>query len=472
MSFTIATKREVKAHFGTALYKHVEPMFNAMVEGSFFCDDAAITKTKIHTVKVSTENFVKLKPALQRKKLKIESKQGKLSCDAVLGGYTIRFLETGKKSVTSGDAQSTAKQERATLWVIKKILKEKKTYKKPGDITKTKAENQELLEIYPEIQDTAWLQHLFAQQQKIKELYGSKTFDVYNRDGGFMDWITALIRTKFGIAKKDSWNPADIWLIKNEDKVKKEITDCVSGKSPSLEKLNDLMIRQFNKCELIGISLKMPSTKTARYTKVNMNPMSEQPLDYKLTGIKFTMSINGKNMLDTTDTVITVSAGTNDTATFQIRQNSKGFNNLKFEPTKKGAGAARLGKTPLDMLKAMLSGDYGIGTDVFVNDWNRHPKDLPEFNEKQNEYIDKFKTINSNRLVTTGIKSTEFGPNVKASFGTTDWQNGYITSKLMQLNFIHAILTLTEKQRNSLLTNMLYLAMKQGPQFGPHGKLY
>ena len=34
-----------------------------------------------------------------------------------------------------------------------------------------------------------------------------KKFDVYNRDAGFMDWISAIIKTKFGISKKDSWNP-------------------------------------------------------------------------------------------------------------------------------------------------------------------------------------------------------------------------------------------------------------------------
>src|SRR6056300_592670 len=197
MSFVLATRREVKAHFGTALYKQLEPLFNAMMEGSFFCDDAPVTQTKIHTVKVSTENFVKLKPALNRKKFKIESKAGKLTCDAPFGKYVIRFVETGKKSVTSGDAQSTAKQERATLWVVQKALKEGKVFRTPGDITKSKKDIQELLEIYPEVQDTGWLNHLHAQQQRMVQLYKGKTFNVYNRDGGFMDWISAIVRTKF-----------------------------------------------------------------------------------------------------------------------------------------------------------------------------------------------------------------------------------------------------------------------------------
>ena len=472
MAFTLTTKTEVQQSFGTDLYRKAEPYFKAMVEGSFFTDDVRITSGKIHITKVSKSNFDKLRPLLQKNKQKIETKGGKLTCDVPLGKYTIRFLETGKKSVTSGDAQSTAKQERATLWVIKKVLQENKVYRTPGDITKNKKETKELLEIYPEVLDTGWLDHLFAQQKKMVQIYKGKKFDVYNRDAGFMDWISAIIKTKFGISKKDSWNPADIWLIKDEEKVKQEIRDAVAGRAPSLEKLNDLMIQQFKEHRLVGVSLKMPSTKEAKWQLVNMGAKTDKPLDYKLTNIKMTMTINNQNELDTTDTIIKVSAGPNTEASFQIRQNSKGFNNLKFEPTMKGAGAARLGKTPLDLLKAMMTGDFKIPLTKFVNDWNEHPKTVTEFNEQQKDYEDKFKLVNRHKMVTTGIQDGHFVKNIKASFGTTDWQSGYTTSKLMQLNFVNAILELSDKDMNTLLTNMLYLAMKKGPQFGAHGKLY
>ena len=471
MSFNIASKSEVRKHFGTDLYKAVEPLFNTMLEGSFFCDDAPVTRNKIHTVKVSTVNFQKLKPALNRQKQKVEIKAGKLSCDVPVGDYTIRFVETGKKSVTSGDAQSTAKQERASLWVIKKVLQEGKTYQLPGDITKDKKELKELLEIYPEVLDTGWVDLLFAQAKKMKQLYTGKRFTEYNRDGGFMDWISAIVKTKFGISKKDSWNPADIWLINDEDKVKDEIRQATAGKNPSLEKLNDLMIKQFKEHRCVGVSLKMPSTKEARWQLVNMKASSDAPISYKLENIKHTMTLKPNNQLDTTDTIITVSSGIN-TATFQIRQNSKGFNNLKFEPTMKGASSARLGKTPLDMLRAMMTGDFNIPLSDFQNDWNKHPKTVGEFDAVEKEYEEKFKMVNNHRMVETGITNAEFVPNIKASFGTVDWQSGYTTSKLMQLRFVCAILYLKEDELNTMLTNMLYLAMKTGTQFGAHGKLY
>ena len=102
----------------------------------------------------------------------------------------------------------------------------------------------------------------------------------------------------------------------------------------------------------------------------------------------------------------------------------------------------------------------------------RYMSVITEFNEQQKDYEDKFKLVNRHKMVTTGIQDKDFVKNIKASFGTTDWQSGYTTSKLMQLNFVNAILELSDKDMNTLLTNMLYLAMKKGPQFGAHGKLY
>ena len=56
-----------------------------------------------------------------------------------------------------------------------------------------------------------------------------------------MDYISNLIRDKFKISKKDSWNPADIWLISNENNVKQTINKAMEGKSVSISKLNDVM---------------------------------------------------------------------------------------------------------------------------------------------------------------------------------------------------------------------------------------
>ena len=232
------------------------------------------------------------------------------------------------------------------------------------------------------------------------------------------------------------------------------------------DRLNDEMRRMYKKRELCGISLKAVSGKTARFLEVNMSSDIPNPLAYELSNIVMKMSIDSNNKLDSTDTVIHVS-GESHSSKFQIRQNSKGFNNLKFEPTQVGAGAARLGKVPLDMLKKLLP-DYGIKD--FTNRWQDYPHNGLEFEEVGDEYVEMFEEIHSD--TDNRIKKDEFYDNIANSFMTSDSTNGYTTSKLMQLKFVHRLMTLSESKRNELLTEMLYLAKKMGPRFGPHGKLY
>jgi len=156
-------------------------------------------------------------------------------------------------------------------------------------------------------------------------------------------------------------------------------------------------------------------------------------------------------------------------AKFQIRQNSKGFSNLKFEPTQRGAGAARLGKVPLSMLKVLLE-SYGITERDFENRWQMYPGNGQEFEDEQDDYKKMFDAIHGD--VETNIQKDDFVPNVMRSFETTDVSNGYITSKLQQLKFVYHLLSLSTDEQNILLTEMLYLGAKKGKIFGPHGKLY
>jgi hypothetical protein len=276
-----------------------------------------------------------------------------------------------------------------------------------------------------------------------------------------MDYISKHIKNRYGIAKKDSWNPADIWLIKDEAKVVREIEA-----TKSLQQLNDVMRKQYREARCVGISLKAISGANARFEEVNLKDNFKNSDEYTLNNIRMNMKVDAKGRLSTTDTVITIKSGSFG-AKFQLRQNSKGFNNLKFEPTQIGAGAARLGKVPLDMLKSLLK-DYGIKD--FDNKWQNYPLSGLEYEEEGSYYVKMFKKVKS--IADTGVSLAKFNDNMIKSFDTDDTENGYTTSKLMQLHFVYGLCSLSDKQRNDLLTEMLYLAMKKGPKFGPFGKLY
>ena len=324
MAFNIATRLGVQKHLKATLYNMSKPYFAKMQEGAFFCDDAPVSSSKIHTVKVSTANFVAIKPLLNKDKAKEVTRGGKKSADVDFGVGTLRFLETGKVSVSASDGQTTAKQERASLEMVKRVLQENKSYATPQMIAKDKPFFDRLMKVYPEINDV-WLQGLHAQGVKIKSLYAGAGFTEVNRDAGFMDFISTLIRTKFGISKKDAWNPADIWLIKDETKVRKKLLESVSGPNPSVSRLNDVMRVMYKNKTLVGVSLKAVSGKTAKWENVNTVSNIPQSEQLKLDSIRMTMTSNSDGTLGTTDTVITVKTGTAG-AKFQLRQNSKGFN--------------------------------------------------------------------------------------------------------------------------------------------------
>jgi len=170
------------------------------------------------------------------------------------------------------DAITTQKQELASLWIIKQALGQQGIKYQTVDQLKNDADGyKELTEIYPEVNEL-WLKGLVAQQITVRNnVLGGGHYTTFNRDGGFMDFISNLVRTKFKISKKDSWNPADIWVIKNEQLTIEKIKNAVRGNHPTITELNNVMKRLWHDKELKGISLKAVSGETALWEEVNLD---------------------------------------------------------------------------------------------------------------------------------------------------------------------------------------------------------
>ena len=86
-----------------------------------------------------------------------------------------------------------------------------------------------------------------------------------------MEFISNLVRDKFKISKKDNWNPADIWVIQNEQKAIDKIKEAVRGNYPTITELNNVMKAMWRDKELKGISLKAISGETAIWEEVNLD---------------------------------------------------------------------------------------------------------------------------------------------------------------------------------------------------------
>ena len=453
MAYNLTTIRELKKHAPF----DVSIVTDTLKDGEFFADDKRVSpSTKIYVVKIPKASQTRLATALKRRgydfsKDKVDIPTGYNKC-------SIRLQKSGKTAVAS-DGKTTAMQEVASLIIIQDALQNNKRYANVKSLMKAPV-FKDIVSAYPDINDT-WCKGLLAQANKMRSQFSGTKFDTYNRDGGFMDYITDHVRKRYGISQKDSWNPADIWLIKNERQVRKEL-----DATTSIRELNDVMRSMYRERRLCGISLKAVSGTSARFEEVNMSGELLDPNAYSLSAIKIKFNLNNNDQLDSTDAVISISGKVN--SKFQIRQNSKGFNNLKFEPTQVGAGAARLGKVPLDMLRTLLK-DFGVTT--FNNKWQLYPQTSVDFEKEMKKYQKMFDDVYSE--IDSNIPSKKFfSANVLKSFSTNDGPFGYTTSKLMQLSFIHSVLALSKTERNKLFTQMLYLAKKEGPIFGPFGKLY
>ena len=458
MAFNITTKKELKKHVDF----DISIITDNLKDGQFFGDEKKITPTtKVYTVTIPKGADSDLKPALRKLGVKSPFSKDKVELETNTG-ITLRLRKTGKTSVGRvSDAQETAKQERASLLIIEEAIENKKTYRDNTALQKAPI-FKKLAEVYPEINDT-WCKSFAAQGRKMRTKFSNDRFETYNRDNGFMDWYTKHVNTRYQIKKKDSLNPADIWMI-NEEKVVKNRLNIARN----LQEHNNIMRKLYKERKLCGISLKAVSGNNARFEEVNMKETLPETESYMLDNITMKMSITPEGRLDTTDTVIKISAETKSIS-FQIRPNSKGFNNLKFESSQKGAGAARLGKAPLNMVKKMLE-SYGILESDFENKWQMYPGNGAEFEEEQDDYKMMFDAIHGD--VVSNIQKDDFIPNVARSFETTDVANGYITGKLMQLKFVYHLLQLTDEEQGRLLTEMAYASQKIGKIFGPFGKLY
>lgn len=443
--------------------------FGAMTKGidanSFFADKLWSKDSKQWQVKTSADNVSKIQKNWSGGQLNA----GKSYIAQTSKGYAVKFIiskKTGVGGGTAADAKTTRMQELGSAWIMRRAIQDNYRYKDWQSIKKD-PKYSELVKIYPAVdEDPEWLQGYYAQQKKMLEEFSGATFTEFNREGGFMDYISDLVRDKFGIAKKDTWNPADIWLIRDESKVIKTINETVKGSkaSQTINELNAVLRKLFNERKVVGISLKKISGKVARYEEVNVKGedlQSNYNYSVKKSVIDLTFS-NGN--FGTQDARVFVE-GDGTEYNFQIKGNdSSKISNLKFEPTAKGAAAARIGKAPVNMVADLIS-DNKMN---FTNSTSLFPKNSAEFEKDKAKYVSMFTFLQS-KVETRINTSAEFAKNM--SYGFNEIPHTAV-SKLMELQFLHELYKLNEKKRNEMMTDMVFIAMKKGKKFGPFGKLY
>ena len=361
-----------------------------------------------------------------------------------------------------------------------------------------------------------WLNSFYFSQKVLLKKYSNSTFQRFERDGGFMDYISKLINVKFNISKKDTWNPADVWAIKGtQQQIEKFIEDGLKNvddykvaaskfKDDKLDnyiragvlKLNSLLIDLLTGTnpKVVGISLKLTDSG-AHIEEVNFDKVKEKveenkflidtmadsfkvdPKEDFVCNFAISKLATSKGTFTQDVRVLAEDLNSGDGYNFQIKANSsestKG-SNLKFELTIKGKGAARGGKVPVELVEALVN---KIQRGAFVNDYNKYPRTVKEFMEnleKGKKYKTMFTKVKNN-VKDIGVDYPDFVANVADAFNRGGTFATNATCKLMGFEFLHFLLSIDEKKMRSLITDMSFLAQKKNIRgydtFGPFIKI-
>ena len=101
-----------------------------------------------------------------------------------------------------------------------------------------------------------------------------------------------------------------------------------------------------------------------------------------------------------------------------------------------------------------------------------------EFGEVEDDYRDIIEELVRDRFIDVGpIGSGQVAVetaiiNLKETFDQNRSQPWVAVSKLQQLRFLYALMTLSDRDRNDFCTSLIFTAEKAGRRYGPYGKLY
>jgi hypothetical protein len=377
----------------------------------------------------------------------------------------------------------------------------------------------------------SWLGHFKRQYEFIDKDTTLKngTYNVFDYDY-FMDKIVAFIKggAQVGIkkhigtwpfwqggkiSKKDSWNPADIWLLSSTGDANAVLKDLKENGS-SIQKVNAILKLAYKNRQVVGISLKKVG-KTVKYEEVNLEMKGATSINVIHPNVwfgKFDLNVpysNGNFDLKT-NTLTVTDTKKNDVGVMRCGSNQSTPGNITFEFKAAGSSSAQLGKVPMDlMLQLWQSPKYGLGTGRdgkhIIGDLPRYKGDNGVINytvlpaKAKKEALPKDPTwVYWNKrvkLITkmAGVGLWKDGSTVKSQMKSLipniaslkkNGVKGTITSNtaasLQLVEFAYMIALLysktTDKKFDFMFESMFYFAQKKGAafgsRFGPFGKLY
>lgn len=280
-------------------------------------------------------NVIKI-PRTVEKKDNIATIKRKMSAQFSIKGMNIAFGNGSGAGGSNMNAADTAMQENATRFVCEEFIE-----------NRAMPSGDKIAKIYPKYDDT-WHTTFEMQASSLKKWLGSNRGYEYSRDKGIMPYLEGIAMNKCGVSTKDSWNPADIYLVKKQQKARimtemKTIGDLNLDTKQKLDMLNNYMRRLFIKRELIGVSLKKLG-KSASLEETNVTALTTiNDISIMRSSIKLNLDLAKNDEFNTGELAFKINVGGKE-VNVQVRAFSGGVReSTQMDMTAQGA-AAKLGK--------------------------------------------------------------------------------------------------------------------------------
>ncbi len=390
---------------------------------------------------------------------------------------TVNFKE--KKDPKESRKQTPTKiQEKGTTDVFNRVLNENKRYGSIEDMRKDGKLMSTLRDTFTKqhvdkIDD--WMNTYFNQQDLffMKKYSPSEwsPFEYHKQDFvHFWSKFIKTVKTNEGkpVGDYTTWNPSDIWAVKNKKTVNDAIDKAFKAdkKDPKLSKLNNLLIKLMKDKELVGISLKKIEGEGAHMEEMNITPKTmklAEVVELKMSDIE--LQLDNIVQQDKVTTYIKF-AGTH-TMNINLGDKKKP-GNLSFNTQVKGT-AAQGGQAPVKLVEKLLTAKGS--SNEFKNDHNKYPKNADLFWDNADVWQKKYEFVKIESNSTSWPSWEEFKQYLTDFY--RDKKPQLAMSKLMQIDFYYDALNNYKSPQDyaDFWISLLHLGMKVGDRFAPHAKI-
>ena len=168
-----------------------------------------------------------------------------------------------------------------------RVLKNNKKFSSAGDIlsdTDTKKGLDKIFGSTYKEKIPEWTHSYFEHQKAFFAKFQPSQWDVFEHGGqdlmSFIKEQCEAVTTDTGpkVGNYTTWNPADIWVVKNKTQVVKDIDKAIQKNGTAkLVELNNVLLQMMKNNRLIGLSLKKVKDKqSAAFKYVNMSSKKKE----------------------------------------------------------------------------------------------------------------------------------------------------------------------------------------------------